>query len=44
MAVEVFLENLADTDENGNIDIKDATAVQKWAADMLANSNIGKPV
>lgn len=44
VAVEVFLEDLADTDENGNIDIKDATAVQKWAADMLANSNIGKPV
>lgn len=44
VAVEVFLEDLADTDENGNIDIKDATAVQKWTADMLANSNIGKPV
>ena len=44
VAVEVFLENLADTDENGSIDIRDATAVQKWVADMLANSNIGKPV
>ena len=44
VAVEVFLEDLADTDENGSIDIRDATAVQKWVADMLANSNIGKPV
>lgn len=36
--------SVADTNEDGMINVKDVTELQRWLANMPANENIGKPL
>ena len=44
MEVEGFVEEAADVNEDGSVNVSDVTEIQNFLAELLEETNIGKPI